>query len=245
MGGRGTWSTTYKGKTYHINVGDANSKGMLGIVDDTPDMRDDIQKMFIDELGVTSIGGTQDFNQAVIGAYGIQLKNLERKYGAIGASNSVHIVTADGAGFKAAVGHDLQGNQVLYLNPSELGNIGRYTSSLKSEQQSGFKMPTSGTVKNQARYTITHEYGHMLQNAMYRKAVTNGYKGTQGQYARDVANEVTSEASKRYNAKKGDLSSYGASNSAEFFAEAFANANLGSPNAIGKAMNDWLRKNGF
>lgn len=39
------------------------------------------------------------------------------------------------------------------------------------------------------------------------------------------------------------MSNYGRSNSYEFFAEAFANAHLGAPNAIGLAMRDYLRDN--
>lgn len=31
----------------------------------------------------------------------------------------------------------------------------------------------------------------------------------------------------------------------EFFAEAFANSQLGKPNELGRAMNEWLRMRGF
>lgn len=40
------------------------------------------------------------------------------------------------------------------------------------------------------------------------------------------------------------VSRCGPSNSAEFFAEAFASAHSRSPNAFGKAMQDWLKKQG-
>lgn len=245
MGGRGSRSATVNGNTVQINIGDLGSNANVTLIDNTPDSRSDVQNLFVNELGVKSVGGTDAFNTAVIGAIGIQLKNLEREYGAIGASRDVEIVTMmDGGTAKAAVGaNDLTGYQALYLNPKYLGNITKYNRSLGAEQKSGYKMPTDGSVKNQARYTITHEYGHMLQNAMYRKAVQNGYNGTKGDYAKSVANSISKTAVSKYGGTQKSLSSYGATNSAEFFAEAFANANLGRSNAIGKAMNDWLKNN--
>lgn len=246
MGGRGSWSSTYDGKMRVINVGDASSSAALGNVDSRPDNRKDIQKMFVDELGVTSIGGTQSMSQATIGAVGIRLKELEKKYGVIADSPSFEIVTADGLGFKGAMGVDPNtGAQTLYLSPSALGNVTSYNKGLAMEQRHGEKMPTNGTVKSQYSYTVTHEYGHALQNVMYAKATRGGYKGTSGQYAEKAGKEIISIATKKYNGTQKSLSSYGATNYAEFFAEAFASANLGKPTAVGKAMNDWLKKNGY
>jgi hypothetical protein len=42
-----------------------------------------------------------------------------------------------------------------------------------------------------------------------------------------------------------NLSKYGHTNKAEFFAEVFANSQLGEPNELGKAMNTWLDKKGL
>lgn len=244
MGGRGSVSASYNNKTVQINIGDAGGGGNFKIIDATPDSRTDIQKMFVDELGADLIGGTQSMNTAALGAVGIQLKNLEKQYGAISASPGFEVVAVGDPGVKGAVGVDIiSGSQTLFINPGYMGNITKYNKGLASEQKSGFKMPTDGSVKNQARYTITHEYGHMLQNAMYQKAKANGYQGTSGEYARSVASEISKNAVSRYGGTQKSLSSYGAKNSAEFFAEAFANANLGNPNSIGKAMNDYLKKN--
>lgn len=241
MGGRGSWSLTSGGRKYSIQIGDASSSEDVGKVDDTPEGRADIIRMFGD-VGVTSVGGTQGMPTNVLGAVGIQLNNLERKYGAIGASESVKVMTADGVGFKSAVG-DIDGHQVLILSPRALSSVRAYNKQLRHEQSTGFKMPTDGTVLSNARYTTTHEYGHILQNAMYQRAKSSGYTGTKGQYAGKVAREVARNAVKRFGGSQSDLSEYGATNSQEFFAEAFANANLGNPNPIGKAMADWLSRN--
>lgn len=47
----------------------------------------------------------------------------------------------------------------------------------------------------------------------------------------------------KYGATSKSLSEYGKSNHYEAFAESFANLNSGSPNAFGKAMGDYLKKN--
>lgn len=246
MGGRGSWSLTHNGKTMLINVGDASSAAALGDVDSSTDTRADIQKLFVDELGMDAVGGTQAMNQATLGAVGIQLKALEARYGVIADSPYFEIVTADGPDFKGALGYNqYSGAQTLVLNPSALGNVTKYNKTLSLEQAFNDKMPTDGTVKSQYNYTVTHEYGHALQNVMYRNAVANGYKGTQGQYARNVSNQIIKIAETKYNATERSISSYGKTNTAEFFAEAFASANLGKPTAVGKAMNDWLKKNGY
>ena len=41
------------------------------------------------------------------------------------------------------------------------------------------------------------------------------------------------------------LSTYGATNDEEFFAECFANSQCGKPNELGRAMQIWLERNGF
>lgn len=235
---------THQGRKYKISVGDVSSSVALGNVDNTPDSRKDIQTMF-KEIGFASVGGTGGMGTAVLGALGIQLNNLERKYGAIGSSGKVTLMTADGGGFKAAVGADDHGNQALILNPKSFKSVSSYNAGLKAEQAAGSKMPTDGSVKNNFRYTVTHEYGHMLQNSMYQKAVAKGYKGTSGQYAREVRKSIVKTATGKYNGTQGSLSTYGATNFHEFFAEAFASAHLGKPTAVGKAMLDWLKSSGY
>ena len=44
---------------------------------------------------------------------------------------------------------------------------------------------------------------------------------------------------------KENLCNYGRKNYEEFFAEAFANSQLGKPNELGKAMEEWLKGKGY
>ncbi|WP_373244323.1 hypothetical protein [Megamonas funiformis] len=44
---------------------------------------------------------------------------------------------------------------------------------------------------------------------------------------------------------KDNISGYGNSNFAEFFAEVFTNSQLGKPNELGKAMLEWLKMKGY
>ena len=41
------------------------------------------------------------------------------------------------------------------------------------------------------------------------------------------------------------MSKYSGTNSEEFFAEVFANSQLGSPNKLGEAMNEWIARKGL
>ena len=79
--------------------------------------------------------------------------------------------------------------------------------------------------------------------SLYQKAVKNGYIGTEKAFRRRAYRDIASSAVRKYGATGKDLSNYGKQNAAEFFAESFANANLGAPNAFGRAMQDYLKKN--
>lgn len=249
MGGRGSSSISVGNTGQVIEVGSGTSSvGSLGIGGDmNPDSRKDIQTMFVSHTGFSEIVGTDKMDTAVLGAYGIQLNNLERRFGAIGGSEKVSVAMTDKADFVAAVSYNPlnTGQQTLILNYSDMGKISKAVSQQRASEKSGWAMPTDGSVKSMARYTVTHEYGHILHNQLYARAKANGYTGTRNQFIGSAMREIKSNAIKNYGATQKSLSGYGATNSREFFAETFANANLGNPNALGHAMNDWLKKQGF
>lgn len=208
------------------------------------DPRGDVQQAFR-ELGFKDVKGLGDVDTAVLGAYAIALNNLERQYGAMGNLDTygMEVLGMDSASAIAAVRYDANGTpNALLINRSMMGSISKHNAIHRKDEASGWSMPTDGSVKSVSRYTITHEYGHILQTSMYQQAKKSGFKGTEGQYARSAANQITSHAQKRYGATQKHVSQYGSHNTAEFFAEAFANANSGKPNAIGKATSDWLKK---
>ena len=112
-----------------------------------------------------------------------------------------------------------------------------------------------------AEYDITHEYGHLLQDSMlftddYRKGVSKckdkkekeaffrkHYVAESDRHRREII-KIAKESDPDFDVSK-YISDYGRSDSNEFFAECFANARCGNPNALGDAMNEWLRRNGF
>ena len=123
--------------------------------------------------------------------------------------------------------------------------------------------------KNIHLYTVTHEYGHMIQNKLiYDKMVEYGLdklrisidytKRTKKAIFKEyykIINSVQKECFKeivniavKNNADfklKDNLSQYGTTNFAEFFAEVFANSQMGKENELGRAMIEWLRMKGF
>lgn len=238
MGGRGASSTT-GGLPKTKPVAPYNTGA-------SSDTSKDLTNMFT-ELGIKSVKGVDSMTPAIVGAEAIQLRNLEKKYKAINTLNRVDVTFTPQRGAYGSVSHfKYFPNEVtLNLNPSLLGNVSKYVSDQRNSALSGWHTPTDGSTASLARYTVTHEYGHMLHNALYKKAKDNGYTGTLNQYIGKTKREINSIAKKKYGATEKAPSQYGGKNSHEFFAETFANANLGNPNAHGKAMLEWLEKQGF
>ena len=113
-------------------------------------------------------------------------------------------------------------------------------------------------------YTITHEYGHILESYVTRNRIDfDAFNARVSMYnpalqAKELAKQEKKEAKTIFNeivdiAKQknpdfsmaDNLSKYGHTNHYEFFAEVFANSQCGAPNELGDAMNEWLKKEGF
>lgn len=129
-----------------------------------------------------------------------------------------------------------------------------------------FSMPFSD--ENWSVNTITHEYGHAIEAKVVSKRLRKQYtemgfnydtdsveilkdfSGLKRSYKRhenDIRNEILDIAKSNnpnFDLLK-NLSEYGRTNSAEFFAEVFANSQCGQPNELGKAMELWLTKEGY
>ena len=119
--------------------------------------------------------------------------------------------------------------------------------------------------------SLTHEYGHMLQNNLVAKAMKesgwdeNNYFAFMDRKAKSANAKFKWYIQKRkavqemcYNeiiaiAKEknplfsldDNISGYGKTSKAEFFAEVFANSQLSKPNELGDAMNEWLERKGL
>lgn len=136
---------------------------------------------------------------------------------------------------------------------------------------SGQSMPAALADKELMIYTVTHEYGHILQNTLVRKAFEKAdwvasnanafvntarktqkamckwYLDLNAKIKRDCYNEIVAIAKETNESFSlaNNLSEYGCSSSAEFFAEVFANSQLSKPNELGNAMNVWLERKGL
>ncbi len=124
--------------------------------------------------------------------------------------------------------------------------------------------------KYKSTYTITHEFGHLIESsfideynknhlaefhnmrtkALNAKTTTqskNIIKNWESKITDNIAQEIY-EIAKSNNSSfdlNKNLSQYGKENSFEFFAECFANAECGKPNELGKAMQQYLKKRGL
>ncbi len=93
-------------------------------------------------------------------------------------------------------------------------------------------------------YVVTHEYGHLIQDSILVKEA--GTEDIQNWFAlqKKHKEELISIAKKLEpnTSLKNSMSKYGMAKDSDFFAESFANYQLGEPNVFGKAMDIWLQR---
>lgn len=198
-----------------------------------------------------------------------QLHNLEQTFDAVKKSTGSICSVSGGRATDAYVGAKVTDptNQNLSLCPIAFNSYKSNVTETLSQIESGYIMPA--LKGNASIYTVTHEYGHMVQNTVIKKAMEDygleklkasidyskkTEKARLKQYKKIWADtekrccaeilDIAKEAN--VNFKLGDnISRYGRTNYAEFFAEVFANSQLGAPNELGKAMLVWLERKGL
>lgn len=201
-----------------------------------------------------------------------QLLVLEEKFGAAHKSKSVSIAGVEhnaNAFVNTPVTNPYR--QTLSLSPNYYGSSRGVIDSTKKRIESGWSMPAKMTDEVLSVYTVTHEYGHIIQNGLVgdlmkergwdpensmnmfdakkktQKAQMRFYTKTRIDMEREHIKEI-SDIAKETDPKfdlQDHISRYGKTNGGEFFAETFANSQLGAPNALGKAMNIWLERKGL
>lgn len=202
-----------------------------------------------------------------------QLVKLENEYGVINDAGGIELISSGRGSYIARVhagGADALGkNQKLELNTKYYGDATVMEKNVEYSQSTGFLLESDA--KMVKTYPVTHEYGHMLHNKVIQNSVANEYAKINADYknGKITYNQASKRIMDSYNSSldnlktqivnvaikqnpkmsRGDvlkaMSSYGNTNSAEFFAEAFANANSGKPNIVGKAMQGWLKQGGY
>ncbi len=97
-------------------------------------------------------------------------------------------------------------------------------------------------------YAMTHEFGHTLEMKLFKDNFPNGNSIGYTNFANEVKNDIIAIA-KRNNPNidlEEVISLYGRkdNNPKEFFAECFANMELGETNELGNAMREYLKDKG-
>ena len=198
-----------------------------------------------------------------------QLIRLESKFGVIHKSDFVDIDVDEG-NFAGNVNSSRlsPASQYLVLNKKRYTNRDSLIKKEIKDMDSGYSMPFSHTNEEASIATVTHEYGHMLQNVIKKdymeslgwknsdmlafvnksaktdKAKYKWYADVQKTVQNNCYDEIIAIAKRNNPAFDLDanISEYGKTSKAEFFAEVFANSQLGKPNELGVAMNEWLNK---
>lgn len=107
-------------------------------------------------------------------------------------------------------------------------------------------MPCQTDKETLSRYVVTHEYGHMLENVISQQDMIGTIRTHRNNcmYYKQEIIKIARTLDKNF-VLDDHLSEYGRKNEKEFFAECFADSQLGKPNTLGKAMLIWLERRGY
>lgn len=232
---------------------------------------EEAHKMLVDDIGFDEVEASfkQIDERLAIDATN-QLGKLESKFGAIHKSTGT-IFSKDYRDALAYVSNSLMEplRQGLSLCPRTFRSRERLIENELRSRKSKWSMPFSDD--EVTIYTVTHEYGHVLQNKMKQDAYVEAGWSANDKYAFVDFSKKSSNAMNKWYLKISDevektcvdeildiakknnsafsldenISSYGKTQRAEFFAEVFANSQLSKPNELGKAMNIWLKQKGY
>lgn len=194
-----------------------------------------------------------------------QLKKLNDKFKAITEDNHGYISGSKVKAIAETSQHLHDENTNLTLSSKYFVDKSKILELEKKMQDTFYSMPVADDYLLVA--TITHEYGHILENEIIRKRIApdimeealklreqgefkranTKLRVEESKHARAIFNEISDIArQENENFKlKESLSKYGHTNTFEAFAETFMNSQCGAPNVLGKAMNKWLKKEGY
>lgn len=161
--------------------------------------------------------------------------------------------------------------QNLSLCPRSFKSYSDLISVQRKNVENNWSMPVKLENYELSVATVTHEYGHILQNILIEnemkiqgwnpdepgafvditkktsKSRLKWYLNIRSKVLNDCFSEIV-EIAKKENPDfvlANNISRYGCTDKAEFFAEVFMNSQLGEPNELGNAMNIWLKRKGL
>lgn len=182
-----------------------------------------------------------------------QLRDLEDRFGAV-QKGSIGVEVKKGKGGATTVQVQTSTSTILKFGKDSFGNKAQYLQIMRRDLSDGWCMPCSNDDETLCKYIVTHEYGHILQNSLIKDEM-NVKMGSRADFARYYRNEIEDIARQLdpdYEPEKytsGYIQDTKANNPGkydyEFFAECFANSQLGEPNVLGQAMNQWLESRGY
>jgi len=197
-----------------------------------------------------------------------RLKELNKRFKVLNSSNLGEFTTERSKDARAWALSDYKRNANDYsisLVKKHFKDGKALEAALIRERITSYKMPFENEYAR--TYTITHEYGHILESSISIKrtdwdAIENKIAGMVNPSYSQIRSVYDSEEIRQADIIKDEilsiaknnnpqfdmvlnLSKYGDKNSFEFFAEAFANSQCGRPNELGKAMEEWLIKEGY
>lgn len=202
-----------------------------------------------------------------------QILKLEEKFGCIHKSQGTICSVSDSPSTIAYVRSRVTypSMQNLSLCPRSFKSYSDLISVQRKNVENNWSMPVKLENYELSVATVTHEYGHILQNILIENEMKiQGWNPDEPGAFVDITKKTSKSRLKWYFnirskvledcfaeivdiAKKenpdfvlvNNISRYGFTDKAEFFAEAFMNSQLGAPNELGKAMNIWLKRKGL
>lgn len=202
-----------------------------------------------------------------------QILKLEEKFGCIHKSEGTICSVSDSPSTIAYVRSRVTypSKQNLSLCPKSFGSYSDLISTQRRNTESNWSMPVELTEEKLSVATVTHEYGHILQNVLIEsemkaqgwnpsepnafvdvtkktsKSRLKWYFNIRSKVLNDCFSEIIAIAKERNSdfILADNISKYGCTDKAEFFAEVFMNSQLGAPNELGDAMNIWLKRKGL
>lgn len=234
------------------------------------DTIDEAKEALINSIGFKNVENINGIDEDLVINNTSQLLKLETKFGAIHQTDSyLKFGNMDGGAIAGVEAPANNTSQSLILDKLSYKNKDSFIEMIDKRVNDKFFMPCASD--DFSIYSITHEYGHMIQNSFLKKYMNNlGFTGentskfinktaktikarfkwftdARKHIQKQCYNEII-EIAKEKNplfVLENNISSYGKTNKSEFFAEVFANSQLGKPNELGDAMNEWLKRKGL